>query len=183
MLAQTSTPAWLRCTVQPKRSSRDATSDDADVVAALYNDYAATRGLDPRMTQDNAACWIQSHHTMQRPLWLACLAGRPVAMLSFIGYADRPGCRHSAELGISVRSELRGAGLGRWLVSRAIEHAPSLGLDRLLAYITGDNHASLSLFFGRGFREWGRLPGVTHEGGRRHDIVVLGMELDPSDTR
>ena len=169
-LAMLAPPAQLRV--------RDAAVSDAEELAALHNAYANEAGGEAWLSVMNFGEWIKLHQTVRRPLWMACIGERTVGWLSFLGFCDRPGCEATAELGIRVHHDMRGQGIGRQLVSRAIASAPGLGFDRLIADIHAENDASLALFRGQGFEEWGRKRGVMKIKGRRLDCLVLGLELD-----
>ena len=72
----------------------------------------------------------------------------------------------------------RGRGLGRFLLERAIAHAPQLGIDTLLGFIFGHNDPSLRLFASLGFARWGELPRVAVLDGVERDLIIVGRRVD-----
>jgi phosphinothricin acetyltransferase len=160
----------------------NATAADLASVTEIWNE-----GLVPgvpgegthdwQMSHELALRWLTGHQSHLRPLWIARLNGRPVGLLSFLGFTDRPGCYATAELSIHIRRGDRSRGIGRALVMRAVASAAMLGYDRYVALIRRDNKASLGLFRRCGFRLWGRMHGVMQAAGKRHDLLVFGIEL------
>jgi L-amino acid N-acyltransferase YncA len=59
----------------------------------------------------------------------------------------------------------------------AIAHAPTLNLNRLLAFIFGHNEPSLALFKKLGFQPWGFLPGVALLDSIERDLAILGIRI------
>jgi phosphinothricin acetyltransferase len=73
-----------------------------------------------------------------------------------------------------VGDEFRHQGLGSYLVTQAVAHAPSIKVDRLIGFVYAHNGPSLDLFLKTGFQRWGELPGVTSLDGIERDVVILG---------
>jgi ribosomal protein S18 acetylase RimI-like enzyme len=64
--------------------------------------------------------------------------------------------RHRASIwGVYVTPEQRGRGYGRQLMQVAIEHARSIGIERLHLSVTPDNHTARELYEKLGFESWG----------------------------
>ncbi|NRF68492.1 GNAT family N-acetyltransferase [Aquincola sp. S2] len=154
---------------------RNSKVADAATLVSLHNEGLERPG--EMIAEEAAAHWIVAHHRAARPLWLAMSRGVPIGWLSFLGFADRPGCATTAELGILVRASWRRHGVARQLVERAFVAAPALGLDRLIACIREDNGPSLALFRSMGFQSWGRLPGVIRAPDVHCDLHMLGREI------
>lgn len=88
--------------------------------------------------------------SMPAQRFIAALAGDPgvVAVISeagprdgtIVGHASvQPDGRHGAEVAFAVAADLRGHGLGRRLVSRALKLARELGADRASATLLASN--------------------------------------------
>ncbi|WP_422823031.1 GNAT family N-acetyltransferase [Variovorax humicola] len=58
-----------------------------------------------------------------------------------------------AEFAIIVRSDLKGAGLGRLLLAQLIEHARSRGTGRLVGIVLRENERMLKLAHAMGFED------------------------------
>ena len=68
-------------------------------------------------------------------------------------------------------------GHARWLLDHAVQQAPRMGIATLLAFVFAHNAPSISLFTGRGFSAWGRLPLVAELDGVERDLVILGRRV------
>ncbi len=86
--------------------------------------------------------------------------------------------RHKGVLvGVYVRDEARGAGLGRALVEAVIAAARD-EVQQLLASVSADNEGARQLYEDLGFRAWGLQPRSLKVGGRYVDEVELVLFLD-----
>ncbi|MCW5622737.1 MAG: N-acetyltransferase, partial [Burkholderiales bacterium] len=121
--------------------------------------------------------WFEQHNPDRRPLWVLEHDGQIAAWLSFSSFYGRPAYDRTAELSVYVDQAHRRAGIGAYLLQQAIEHAPRIGVDRLLGFIFGHNTASLALFEHFGFSRWGFLPGVARLDRDERDLVIMGRAL------
>lgn len=161
---------------------RDARHGDLPAIVEIYNSIIpgrmVTADLEP-ITVESRIPWLGAHDPAHRPIWVAEEDNRVVAWLSFDQFYARPAYDGTAMLAIYVAESRRRSGLGRMLLGRAIERAPSLGLRVLLGYIFAHNTPSLRLFETFGFERWAYLPGVTRLDGVDRDVVILGRRVAP----
>jgi L-amino acid N-acyltransferase YncA len=159
---------------------RDALASDLPAIVEIYNAtipaHESTADTEP-VTVTQRGAWFIAHHPDRRPLWVWEEGGAVVAWLSFKDFYGRPAYAATAELGVYVRADRRGDGLGRRMLNRAIERAPALGLSTLLAVVFAHNRASTALFAGAGFDRWGELPGVARLDDRPADVLILGRRV------
>jgi L-amino acid N-acyltransferase YncA len=161
---------------------RLATTADLPAIVAIYNATIPTRrstaDLEP-VSVVSRRPWLARHDPQTRPCWVLDEAGAVVAWLSLENYKDRAAYSITAEVSVYVDVGARRKGHARALLLHAINHAPALDPERLLAVIFGHNEASISLFERSGFERWGVLPGVTRLDGVAADIVILGRAVGP----
>ena len=161
-------------------SYRDATLDDLPAIVAIYNSTVPSRqvtaDLEP-VSVESRLGWFHAHGPETRPLWVVEDGGRIIAWLSFSDFYGRPAYRRTAEVSIYLDEAARGKGLGKQLLTEALVSAPELGIDTVLGFIFGHNEASLRLFRGFGFGEWGALPRVAVLDGVERDLLLLGRRL------
>ncbi len=86
---------------------------------------------------------------------------------------------HVAKLGMSVRKEFRGQGLGRSLLKVGIEEAKKniSGLKMIILGVFGNNTTAITLYKSEGFVECGRLKGGILYRGKYVDNVKMVLFL------
>jgi len=72
------------------------------------------------------------------PGFVACRADQPIGLLTF---AVRP---DGTEI-VTIQAEPEGFGAGRALLTGLVDHAHSIGADRVWLVTTNDNHRALDL--------------------------------------
>jgi phosphinothricin acetyltransferase len=156
---------------------RLAVRGDLVQIVEIYNATIPSR----RVTADTEPVsvesrvrWLEEHDPGFRPLWVVDAEGRIAAWLSYSSFYGRPAYNKTAELSVYVHDAFRKRGLGSYLLTQAILHAPALKLDTLLGFIFGHNEPSLRLFEKSGFRKWGELPHVASLDGIERDLVIVG---------
>jgi phosphinothricin acetyltransferase len=133
---------------------RAATRDDADRIAAIYNegieDGAATFETRPR-SRDDVLSWFDGGH----PIVVGEEAGTVVAFGSTSTYRGRECYRGIAECSVYVARAHRGRGVGRPVLEALVEAAERAGLWKLVSRIFLENAASRRMCLACGFREVG----------------------------
>lgn len=84
---------------------------------------------------------------------------------------------HTAELGVAVRKEWRGLGLGEALLRAGQEWARGLGVRKLKLAVFATNERALRLYRKLGFVEEGRLRGDVILDGRPVDTLLMALGL------
>jgi phosphinothricin acetyltransferase len=159
---------------------RDAVEADLPAIVEIYNaaipGRMATADTEPVSVESRRA-WFAQHTPGARPLWIASVDGPIIGWLSFQSFYGRPAYHATAEVSVYVAPGNRRAGVGRRLVSYAIDAGPGLGLRTLLGFIFGHNEPSLGLFEGLGFQRWALLPRVAELDGVERDLVIVGRRI------
>jgi L-amino acid N-acyltransferase YncA len=163
---------------------RLANANDLAAIVAIYNSTVASREVtadtEP-VTVASREAWFAEHDPETRPLWVAQQEGdRPNAIagwLSFSNFYGRPAYAGTAEISIYIHQDARRKGLGRYLLSEAIDFAPVVSVHTLLGFIFGHNRPSLKLFASFGFEQWGKLPRVATLDGVERDVVIVGKRI------
>lgn len=102
--------------------------------------------------------------------------GKVVGMCDIIRF--RPGSEesHVAVLGIAIKKEFRGKGLGRKLMERGIELSKGkFELIRLGVFSV--NESAVQLYKSLGFEQYGLLPGFLKRNGRYFDEKQMFLRL------
>ena len=156
---------------------RDATIADLTAIVEIYNATIPSRMVTADtipVSVESRHEWFHEHTPARRPLWVAEDKGEIAGWLSYSSFYGRPAYDATCELSVYISEKYRRQGLGREFVSRAIAHAPGIGVSTLLGFIFGHNEPSLRLFEILGFERWGNLPGVAVLDGVERDLVIVG---------
>jgi phosphinothricin acetyltransferase len=159
---------------------RIATRNDLAQIVAIYNSTIPTRMVTAdteSVSVESRIQWFEEHRPTFRPLWVVGAEGRIAAWLSFSAFYGRPAYDKTAELSVYVNESFRRRGLGAYLLTQAVSHAPVLKVDTLLGFIFGHNEPSLALFERFSFSRWGRLPRVAVLNGVERDLIIVGRRV------
>jgi len=159
---------------------RDAVEADLPAIVAIYNSIIPGRMVTADLVPVTVASrlpWFQDHNPARRPIWVAEQDGAVCGWLSFDTFFPRSAYDGTVMIALYVAESQRRAGLGRRLLTRALAHAPKLGVHTVLGYIFAHNEPSLQLFAAFGFERWAQLPGVARLDGVARDLVILGKRV------
>lgn len=94
-------------------------------------------------------------------------------------FTTKPKTRHSAlVIGMYVRPEARGQGLGKQLIHAAVAAAASKpGIEVLRLTVTEGNEPAIRLYASVGFAAWGVEPHAIRTGSRYKSKVHMAMRL------
>jgi len=159
---------------------RIAKREDLPHIVDIYNSTIPSRlvtaDTEP-VSVESRVRWFNEHSADFRPLWVVEVHGQIAGWLSFSSFYGRPAYNKTAEISVYVNEAHRKQGLGSYLLTEALVHAPSLKLDTLLGYIFGHNLPSLALFEKFGFQRWGVLPKVAELDNIERDLVIIGRRV------
>ena len=161
---------------------RDAVTEDLPAIVEIYNSTIPSRVVstdtEPVSVEQRLA-WFDEHEPSRRPIWVMEEGGDVIGWLSLSDFYDaRPAYHATAEIGVYVKEDYRGKGVGRRLVEEAVRCGPELGLNTLTAGAFAHNDGSVKLLERMGFRKWAHFPGVAELDGVERELVVLGLRLD-----
>ena len=80
-------------------------------------------------------------------------------------------------IGMMVRTEARGQGVGRALLEAAITEARRAGLETLTLTVTAGNANAVALYQRAGFVAWGTLARALKIGTQYHDKLHMALDL------
>ncbi|PLZ33393.1 N-acetyltransferase [Fischerella thermalis WC558] len=159
---------------------RHATEADLPKVVAIYNAAVpgrmATADLEP-VSLESCRTWFSARSPSKNPLWVIEVEGVVAGWLSLQSFYGRPAYHATAEVSIYIAPKYHRHGLGKQLLSQAINQSPNLGIKNLLGFIFAHNHPSLQLFNKFGFQNWGYLPKVAELDGVERDLVIMGRHI------
>jgi RimJ/RimL family protein N-acetyltransferase len=132
---------------------------------------------DPMFTEEQEREYLATQAA--RPDWCGFAAvsvsGEVVGMVTIDGKRRRA-MRHCGVLGVSVRADCRGQGVGRALMERAIAWARESGvITRVELQVLARNATAISLYERLGFQLEGRHPRAFYRGGEYLDDLTMGL--------
>lgn len=161
---------------------RDARDDDADGIAAIYNDavlHTTAIWNDSVVDADNRRKWIAARRAVRYPVLVAVDDDdAAIGYASFGDWRAFDGYRHTVEHSVYVRGDQRGGGIGSALLAELIGRARDLGKHVMVAGIDAGNTGSIRLHERLGFEQVGFLPAVGAKFGRWLDLAFLQLVLD-----
>jgi len=123
------------------------------------------------------AAWIKDAESGQLPTLLAFAGGSLVACVAILR-DELSWSPHVGELRLVVAQPMRGKGVGRALTQECFALASSLGLDKLIAYMTVDQRGAIAVFEDLGFKAEAVLrEHVKDLAGNKHDVAVLSQDV------
>jgi RimJ/RimL family protein N-acetyltransferase len=130
-----------------------------------------------RFSLEDTGKYIESHEAMSNPVWGAF--DDQGTLLGWIDF-NRGGfseIAHTATIGMGVKKEFRGKGIGTALMDACIASAKTLGIEKLELEVFASNTAARALYIKKGFFEEGiRLKKRKFE-DRYDDLVCMGLFL------
>ena len=143
---------------------RRANLADAEAIRQIYNievtGSTATLDLVAR-TPEEQANWMVAHSGVY-PVIVAEEDGQVVGFAALSPYRPRPGYATAVEDSIYVAGDHRGKGVGRALLSEAVDMARHHGFHSVVARVSATQQASVALHQACGFE----LIGIEREIGR-----------------
>jgi phosphinothricin acetyltransferase len=160
---------------------REATSDDAAAIAAIYAPYCESTPISFENEAPNAA-EIRSRIEKVLPQypWLVCeFNGRVVGYAYASRHRERAAYRWGVDVGIYIDGGQHRRGIGRALYSSLFALLVQQGYFKAYAGITVPNEASVGLHLMMGFREVGTYPAEGFKLGEWRNVMWLELTLQP----
>ncbi|TKD26542.1 N-acetyltransferase [Rhodobacter capsulatus] len=160
---------------------RDATPEDAQAIATIYNDAVRTTTAiwnEVEVNALNRVDWIEARQRAGFPVLVLEEGAKVVGYASYGPFRAFDGYRGTVEHSVYVRADLRSGGRGTALLKALIYRARAQGLHVMVAAIEAENNASIVLHQRLGFAAVGLMPQVGQKFGRWLDLLLLQLRLD-----
>lgn len=106
--------------------------------------------------------------------WLAVEEGEVIGCINIRPYALKRQ-KHTASMGVAVKKAYWSKGIGRQLISKAIDFFKASNLHRLELTVVKDNEHAIGLYKSLGFEEEGIMKEVSEVNGHYQDLVAMAM--------
>lgn len=160
---------------------RDATHEDAEAIAAIYNDAVVnTTAIWNEIAVDaaNRQAWILARQQAGLPVLVVQIEGQVAGYSSYGPWRAFDGYRATVEHSVYVDPAFRGRGLGRALMQALIAYARAAEVHVMIAAIEAGNAPSIALHRDLGFSAPQILPQVGQKFGRWLDLAFMQLQLD-----
>ena len=160
---------------------RRATADDADAIAAIYNEgiEEGIATFETRLrTPDDVRKWFDDRWPI---VVVEDGVGRVIAFASTSEYRPRECYAGIAEFSVYVAGNARGRGAGRLAMQSLIKDARNAGFWKLVSRVFTENAASRALLCRAGFREVGVYQRHAQSRGIWRDVVIVERLLIESE--
>jgi ribosomal protein S18 acetylase RimI-like enzyme len=130
-----------------------------------------------RFSLEDTEKYIEHHEAVSNPIWGAF--DEEGVLLGWIDFnrGNFSEIAHTATLGMGVKKQFRGQGIGSALMDACVKSAKSLGIEKLELEVFASNTAARALYIKKGFFEEGiRLKKRKFE-DNYDDLVCMGLFL------
>jgi phosphinothricin acetyltransferase len=156
---------------------RDATLDDAEAIARIYN-----QGIEDRLatlettlrSADERREWLSARSSARHPVFVAArTTGEVVGWASLNPFNPRPAYDHVVDFSVYVDRSARGSGVGSLLLGALEDRARRIGYHKMVLAAFPTNAAGMRLYRRQGFE----VVGTYHEQGLLDgawvDVIVM----------
>jgi phosphinothricin acetyltransferase len=152
--------------------ARRATLDDADAIAAIYNE-GIEDGIATFETRLRSADEVRKWFGTRFPIVVVESGGGVIAFAATFEYRPRDCYAGIAEFSVYVARSQRGRGAGRLAMQLLIEEARRGAFWKLVSRVFPENVASRALLEKLGFREVGIYKRHAQSRGVWRDVVIV----------
>jgi len=85
------------------------------------------------------------------------------------------GFRHCGELGMGIHKHYRGMGIGRQLITRTLQKAKEIGLERVELEVFASNTPAIRLYERMGFKVEGIKKKARKIDGKYDDLIMMAL--------
>ena len=160
-----------------------ASRRDLPQILAIYNEVIRNSTAvfsEEAFTPARGESWFDAKLVQGFPLVVAQDASGITGFGTFGEFRTWPCYRHSVEHSVHIRTDCRGRGLGRMLVTELMGRAAAMQKHVMIAGIDADNAVSIGLHRSLGFAGVGHFREVGLKFGRWLDLVFMECILPPT---
>lgn len=167
-------------------SWRQSQLQDAESMAAIYNETIACGGHSPQLRNTDALeiqRLIKRHINNNWGVWTILCDQEVVAWVMVHPIEWGLGvCLHSGDISVYVKKEWYSRGPAVLAALIVYKNCRKLGFELLSCWIMGSNHRSIQISRSFRMKLWGILPRVARYGERFEDVQIWGWQYDDADS-
>ncbi|MBV4464925.1 L-amino acid N-acyltransferase YncA [Pseudomonas sp. F-14 TE3623] len=163
------------------RGIRESTDSDLPAMMEIFNETAGTGSNSPvtrALTLEEVAFQINLYKCDKMPVYVLERDGEVLGWLSINRFCwGSQACHTTGEMGIYVRADHCGTGMGVRLARTAVILGRQYGLETIVGWIMAANLPSQRMAQAIGARLWARMPNIARFGQKRADVLMFGLPL------
>lgn len=155
---------------------REAMNEDLDAIRRLLNEnIRTTTSVYHHMEKEPEYIekWFQEKREKGFPVFVVEDHGTVLGYGTYGTYRPYAGFDKTVEHSLYVRKERQSQGIGKCILDALMQRAKSDGYHAMVAYIDGDNDASIGLHQKSGFEVCGKLREVGWKFDRYLDLLIM----------
>lgn len=158
---------------------RPANVTDLSAISAIYNHYVGTSTCTfalEKESMDDRESWFENRSSIH-PVLVAEDAGLVIGWASLSAWNKRCAYAQTVESSVYIHHDHHRRGIGKTLMIRLLELAAELKLHSIIAGVSADQAASLTLHQLLGFTQVAQFKEVGFKFGRWLDVIYLQKML------
>lgn len=154
-------------------------NSDFEAIKDIYNYYVlnttVTFQVKPVDTDE-----LKNHILVDHPVYKSILIKSDDVICGYghlYQYRSKEAYKKTAEIGIYIKPEYTGRGIGNKVAAVLEKEAKECGIKVILAFICGENTGSINFFESLNYEKCAHFKRVGEKFGRRLDVVAYQKEL------
>lgn len=164
---------------------RNATKEDAQAMIDYLNkiggesDFLTFGENEFKMSVEAEAEYIEKTKGMENSEMIVATVNNRIVGVASINSLQKERMKHNGTLGISLRKEYWGSGIGSAAMDYLIEWAKSNGVTKKISLLVReDNERGINLYEKFGFEREGLLKKDIYVKGVYHNTITMGLYID-----
>lgn len=164
---------------------REALKSDAKDLVDFYNvvggetDFLSFGENEFNVTVEGEENYLENLNKEENSILILALVDDYIIGAASINSPQKRRLKHVGTLGIVIRQEYCGMGLGKVLINELIDWSKSNGITKKITLLTRcDNEFAFELYKKLGFETEGILKKENYEKGKYYDTISMGLFLE-----
>ena len=154
-------------------------NSDLEVIKDIYNYYVINTTITFQIKPVNVN-ELKNHILVDHPVYKSILIKSDDDTCGYghlYQYRSKEAYKNTAEIGIYLKPEYTGKGIGRQVAAVLEKEAKNRGIKVILAFICGENSGSMNFFNSMNYEKCAHFKRVGEKFGKRLDVVAYQKEI------
>jgi RimJ/RimL family protein N-acetyltransferase len=158
---------------------REIVEEDLEPLRVMHNHPATLHMLTDTtvVTPEMQADWFRSlNDSSKSKRYALCIEGSEVILIGMIRFDQIDKINHNMLVGLDVRLDHRGKGLGKKGFHLILDYAFNvLGMHKVSLYTADFNEIAKNMYLSLGFRQEGVFKEHLFRDGKYHDLIAMSL--------